>query len=408
MIIKPKGTNDIFNPENKKWQYLDNIIKDVFNVYNYEYIRTPIFEDSILFKRKNEFSEMVKKQTYDFLDKSGRSLTLRPEGTAGVIRAIVENKLYLNKNNKFYYFGPFFRYERPQKGVFREFYQFGVEVVSDKDYILDSEVILLACDIIKRLNIKFSLNINYLGNNLIRENYEKKLKEFVQSKNNLICSDCKDRFNKNLLRVLDCKVCNLKNIYKDAPKIIDYLNLDEKNYFNSILNILKENNQEYIIDPFLVRGLDYYTGVVFELKLESGQSILGGGRYDNLISELGGPSVGGIGFGAGCERIISAMNYDFLDNFSFYIISDYDTKDYAFSILNTLRKNNIKCLYDFKNRNFSKKLKDALNTNSKYIIFIKDDEVKNKTLIIKDSLKKEQITIKKDNLLDFLKEKKYV
>ncbi len=332
MIIKPKGTNDIFNPENKKWQYLDNIIKDVFNVYNYEYIRTPIFEDSALFKRKNEFSEMVKKQTYDFLDKSGRSLTLRPEGTAGVIRAIIENKLYLNKNNKFYYFGPFFRYERPQKGVFREFYQFGVEVVSDKDYILDSEVILLACDIIKRLNIKFSLNINYLGNNLIRENYEKKLKEFVQSKNNLICSDCKDRFNKNLLRVLDCKVCNLKNIYKDAPKIIDYLNLDEKNYFNSILNVLKENNQEYIIDPFLVRGLDYYTGVVFELKLESGQSILGGGRYDNLISELGGPSVGGIGFGAGCERIISAMNYDFLDNFSFYIISDYDTKDYAFSI----------------------------------------------------------------------------
>ena len=140
MIIKPKGTNDIFNPENKKWQYLDNIIKDVFNVYNYEYIRTPIFEDSILFKRKNEFSEMVKKQTYDFLDKSGRSLTLRPEGTAGVVRAIVENKLYLNKNNKFYYFGPFFRYERPQKGVFREFYQFGVEVVSDKDYILDSGV----------------------------------------------------------------------------------------------------------------------------------------------------------------------------------------------------------------------------------------------------------------------------
>ena len=408
MIIKPKGTNDLFYPENRRWEYLEKVIKDVFKIYNFEYLRTPIFEDSKLFKRENEFSEMVKKQTYDFTDKGGRLLTLRPEGTAGAIRSIVENKLYLLKKPRFYYYGPFFRYERPQKGVFREFYQFGVEAIGDKNYLLDSEIILMACEIIERLNIKYTLNINYLGNKKIREEYEKSLYKFIKNKENLICDDCKERISNNLLRALDCKTCNFKHLYDDAPRLLDYLDNDEKKYFDGILKTLKETGKKYIIDPFLVRGLDYYTGVVFELKLESGQAILGGGRYDELLKELSGPAIGGIGFGAGCERIISALNLELCNDLDFYIISDFNTKDYAFNILTKLRDANIKCEYDFLDRNFSKKLKEALSKNPSYIIFISDDEKNKNTIKIKNVKTQLQVDLKKENLLEFLKERKYV
>ena len=406
MINKQKGTYDVLPVDNKKWLLLEQIVKEVFLEYNYEFIRTPIFEATNLFKRENESSDMVKKETYDFLDKGGREITLRPEGTAGVIRAVIENKLYVDKfKNKFFYFGPCFRYERPQKGRFREFYQFGCEVLAPLDAYGDCELILIAKRIMKKLNIDVEIKINSLGGAKSKQNYTSAIKDyFVKYKDNL-CPDCLERIKTNPLRILDCKVDNSKDFFKDAPKAINYLDPNETQYLNNIKSILDSINIENKIDYKIVRGLDYYSNLVFEIVSKKTNMVLaGGGRYDNLISDLGGPTMGAIGFAFGAERVIMEMTPGVEKTYTAAVIANAKNSLYATKVCELLRDNNISLYSDFLDRNFSKKLKDALSFNPKYLIFIQDDEQISKTVSLKNCSTQSQVAVKLDELVNKIKE----
>lgn len=406
MINKQKGTYDVLPVDNKKWLLLEQIVKEVFLQYNYEFIRTPIFEATNLFKRENESSDMVKKETYDFLDKGGREITLRPEGTAGVIRAVIENKLYVDKfKNKFFYFGPCFRYERPQKGRFREFYQFGCEVLAPLDAYGDCELILVAKRIMNKLNIDVEIKINSLGGAKSKQNYTSAIKDyFIKYKDNL-CPDCLERIKTNPLRILDCKVDNSKDFFKDAPKAINYLDPNETQYLNNIKSILDSINIENKIDYKIVRGLDYYSNLVFEIVSKKTNMVLaGGGRYDNLINDLGGPSMGAIGFAFGAERIIMEMAPGVEKAYTAAVIANAKNSLYATKVCELLRDNNISLYSDFLDRNFSKKLKDALSFNPKYLIFIQDDEQISKTVSLKNCRTQSQVAVKLDELVNKIKE----
>lgn len=406
MINKQKGTYDVLPVDNKKWLLLEQIVKEVFLQYNYEFIRTPIFEATNLFKRENESSDMVKKETYDFLDKGGREITLRPEGTAGVIRAVIENKLYVDKfKNKFFYFGPCFRYERPQKGRFREFYQFGCEVLAPLDAYGDCELILVAKRIMNKLNIDVEIKINSLGGAKSKQNYTSAIKDyFVKYKDNL-CPDCLERIKTNPLRILDCKVDNNKDFFKEAPKAINYLDPNEKAYLNNIKSILDSINIENKIDYKIVRGLDYYSNLVFEIVSKKTNMVLaGGGRYDNLINDLGGPTMGAIGFAFGAERVIMEMGLGVEKAYTAAVIANAKNSLYATKVCELLRDNNISLYSDFIDRNFSKKLKDALSFNPKYLIFIQDDEQISKTVSLKNCRTQSQVAVKLDELVNKIKE----
>lgn len=402
MIKRPKGTYDLFGEDSKKWQYMESVIKKILKTYDFNYLRTPTFEETNLFKRDDEKSEMVTKQTYDFEDKSGRKITLRPENTAGAIRAIIENKLYLEKNKNFYYIGSNFRYERPQKGRFREFFQFGIEVINDRDYLVDFNVLLIASKILKTLKIKSTLLINNIGSESERAKYNKELSKYFTKYQEKLCPDCKERLSNNTLRILDCKVCSSNQFFKKAPKISDFLGKDSKEYLNKIERLLKEYKINYKYDTNLVRGLDYYSDLVFEFISSENQALCGGGRYNNLIKDLGGPDVGGIGFAFGLERLLNSFTFNDNDKLRCFIISDTLQKDYSYRVLNKIRDSNFYSKLDYSDRNFGKKLKSSLKEEPDFLIFIKDEEEKNKTVTIKNTKTQKQETIKEKDLIDYL------
>ena len=319
MIQKAKGTYDVFGEYGKKIKELEKIMNSLMEKYNYEYIRTPHFEASELFHRGvGETTDIVSKETYDFIDRGNRNMTLRPEGTAGVARSYIENKMYGDSINprKLWYYGPMYRYERPQSGRFREFYQFGVEVFGTNSPMMDAEVISIPVNFYKILGLKgIKVNINTLGDKESREAYRKALLEYFKPHLNTLCEDCRSRYEKNPLRILDCKVDADKDIMKNAPKIIDYLNDDSKSHFESVKKYLEVLGIEYTVNPNLVRGLDYYTHTVFEVEASvegfGSQNVLcGGGRYDHLVEMVGGPSTPGVGFAMGIERLMTAVDYE--------------------------------------------------------------------------------------------------
>lgn len=406
MINRQKGTYDVTPQNNQKWLFLEQTIKKVFSLYNYEYLRTPIFEATSLFKRENEASDMVKKETYDFIDKGDRPLTLRPEGTAGAIRAIIENKLYVDKlKNKFFYYGSCYRYERPQKGRFREFYQFGCEVLVNANPISDAELILLAKRIMDDLGIEVVIKINSLGGSDSKQKYTKALKTYFSKYEAELCSDCKERLNSNPLRILDCKVDNQKAFFKNPPKAIDYLNKDENTYLKQVKEILDCLGIENIIDYKIVRGLDYYSNLVFEIiSKKTGMVLAGGGRYDNLIKELGGPEQGAIGFAFGAERVVEEMTIEPEKHYDAVILASPQNGLYATKVSELLRKNNFLIYSDLNDRNFAKKLKEALLFNPRYLIFIGETEEAKRMVTIKNTITKEQKEIALDNLVSIIKE----
>ena len=314
MITKPRGTYDVLPEETKKWVKLENYLRKVSLLYNYKEIRTPMFEASEVFHRnQDDSSDMVNKETYDFLDRGNRKMTLRPEQTAPIVRAYIENKIYGDNNqHKLFYIGPNFRYENPQKGRFRQFSQFGVEALNSSSPYLDAEVIAFAVTIFKGLGLKnVKVKLNSLGDEESRNNYRDALKEYFKDELVNLCSDCKNRYEKNPLRILDCKVDKDKEIMKNVIRIKDYLNETSKNHFQSVLETLDNMNIEYVIDDYLVRGLDYYSHTVFEIEADiegfGSQNVLGaGGRYDKLVSDLGGPVTPAVGFAFGLERLLLA------------------------------------------------------------------------------------------------------
>ena len=420
MIQKPKGTYDVNSEYGRKVLYLEDLLKALMEKYNYEYVRTPLFESSELFHRGvGETSDIVTKETYDFTDRGERNMTLRPEGTAGVVRSFIENKMYGRADMpvKTWYYGPMYRYERPQSGRFREFYQFGVEVFGTSSPLMDAEVISIPVRFYELLGLKnIKVNINSLGDQESRKNYREALIEYFKPYIDDLCEDCQARFLKNPLRILDCKVDADKDIMKNAPKMIDYLNDVSKKHFEDVQKYLDALEIEYNIDTSIVRGLDYYTHTVFEVEASvegfGSQNVLGaGGRYDNLVENLGGPKTPGVGFALGLERLITALDFEKINlidenSIDVYVVPMSELEnDYAISLLDHLRMNGFKADMDYMARNFKSNFKQADRLNSKYVVLVGDEETKTGVLTIKDNKTKEEYKIKEEELIEFFDDK---
>lgn len=416
MIQKPKGTNDVYDNFGRKILYIRNLVENIAKTYNYDYFRTPTFERTELFKRGvGDTTDIVEKETYDFIDKGGRSMTLKPEGTASIVRSIIENKLYVNGINKAWYFMPMFRYERPQAGRLREHFQFGFECFGSIDPMTDAEIISIPVKILKTLGLKnVKVNINSLGDTLSRNNYRNALKEYFKDHLDELCEDCKTRYERNPLRIIDCKVDSNLDIIKNAPIILDYLTDEDKDYFESVKKYLKVLDIDFIVNPRIVRGLDYYTHTVFEITAEiegfGSQNVLcGGGRYNNLFEALEGPKVGAVGFGMGIERLINALDMEnikiddkVIDAYVCYISEN--EKDYAFNLLHYLRSNNIKSDMNYLNRGLKGQFKEADNNNARFVIIIGEEEKNSNVLTIKNNITMNEYKIKKEEIVKFIRE----
>ena len=419
MLQKPKGTYDIYGDRALEQLYFKKLVEALMDKYNAKYFETPIFESSELFHRGvGETTDIVSKETYDFKDRGDRNLTLRPEGTAGIVRCFIENKLYAeNLPLKAWYLGPMFRYERPQAGRYREFYQFGFEAFGSVEPMMDAEVIGIACNLFKILGLKgVSVNINTLGDKESREKYRQALLDYFKPYLNDLCEDCQRRYEKNPLRILDCKVDGDKDIMKSAPKMTDYLNEESKKHFEKVQEYLEAMGIDYKVNSNIVRGLDYYTHTVFEVVADiegfGAQNVLaGGGRYDHLVENIGGPSVPGVGFAVGLERLFLALQAEKIDIREIvcpdvYIFSAADEqKSYVLSVANDLRMSGFNVEIDYNSRNFKSNFKQADKMNVKYIIIIGEEEVNSKILTVKNNETKEEYKVKLDELIEFLDEK---
>ena len=410
-ITKPKGTYDVLPSDSWKWTRLETVIRKVSKLYNFKEIRTPIFESGELFHRNSDTSDMVTKETYDFVDRGGRNNTLRPEGPAGVVRAYIENKMYAEQSvQKLFYMGPNFRYERPQKGRYRQFSQFGVEAIGSDSPLMDVEVILFAATVLKALGLKgVKVRINSIGDEESRNLYRTALVDYFTKYQEELCGDCKNRLEKNPLRILDCKVDNNKEFFANAPKIGDYLNETSKNHFNKVLEALKEVGLPYEINPNLVRGLDYYCHTVFELEAEiegfGAQNVLGGGgRYDKLVGELGGPQTPCVGMAFGMDRLLLAMESEGLlkelnDYIHLYIISIGDRARLTTErLLYTLRMGGLMCDADYQNKGIKGQFKQADKMNARFTAILGDEELDNFVINLKNNETDEQVTIPLNDL----------
>ena len=385
--------------------------------YNYGFIRTPIFESTELFHRGvGDTTDIVSKETYDFVDRGERNMTLRPEGTAGVVRSYIENKMYGDANQpiKLYYNGTMYRYERPQSGRDRELTQFGVEVLGSSDPAMDAEVISVAVNIFKMLGLKgVKVKINSLGDTESRNNYRDALVEYFKPHMSELCPDCNERLNKNPLRILDCKFDANLDVIKNAPTILDYLNEDSKNRFEDVQNYLEVLDIDYEVDPKIVRGLDYYCHTVFEIEATvkdfgSNNVLAGGGRYDTLVSNLGGPETPGIGFACGLGRLINALKLENielpinnqLDAFVLYV--NNAEKEYAMALTQDLRMNGFRVETDTMGRALKGQFKQADRLNPKYLIILNSDDLVAGEIQVKDNLTKEVAMVKEAEIDDYL------
>ncbi len=412
MIQKPKGTLDIYDKEGSIYNYIYNCAQEVMDNYNFEFIKIPTFEETSLFYRGvGEGTDIVNKETYDFIDKGERKMTLRPEFTAGVIRSYIENKMYAEQNvKKLWYFGSAFRYERPQNGRYREFTQFGVEVLGVRNPFMDAEVISLAYRFLSSIGISnMKVKLNTLGDKASRQSYREVLYDYLKKDYDNLCDTCKDRLERNPLRILDCKYDNERDYIKNAPKTLDYLNDESKKYFEEVKNALECLDIPYIVDTSLVRGLDYYSDTVFEIicdyeELGKANTICAGGRYDGLVELLDGPKTPGVGFAMGLERIIIMLKemevfipIDRLHSFVMNLEGSY----LAYQIIDDLRSSGFSCETDYTGKNMKGLWKLVDKYNPQYIIIIGEDEVKGDYVTIKDNDTKEEVKVKISELLDY-------
>ena len=415
MITKPKGTYDVYGIDAKKREYVNEIIKGICQKYNFVNVETPVFEDSSLFHRSaGETSDLVSKETYDFKDRGDRNLTLRPEGTAGIVRWFIENKLYGNMTEpvKVYYNEKMYRYERPQSGRNREFTQFGVEMIGSDDIASDVEVISLCYNIFNLLGLDAVIKINTLGDRESREKYHDALTNYLKPHIKDLCEDCQRRFETNPLRILDCKIDGDKDIIKNAPKIADYLNEESLNRYNKLkeeLDLLEINYEE---NTNLVRGLDYYNHVVFEINVNidgiDTLAIGGGGRYNNLVESLDGPSVPAVGFAIGFDRLMMCLdmahvNIPVNNDVDVYIMYVSDTeKDTALYIVQNLRLNGFTTEMDYLGKGLKAQFKAADRFNAKYLVILNDKDLEDMMVNVKDNVTKEEEKVNINDLSDYL------
>lgn len=406
MITKPKGCYDVTGDVARKYQKICEVVSAYAKIYNYKYIRTPLFESTELFKRGvGDTTDIVQKETYDFTDRGGRSFTLRPEGTAGVARNFIEDKLYGNQSSvvKEFYIGTMYRYERPGLGRNREFTQFGVECLGSDDEMMDAEVISFSYNILKELGLDVTVKINNLGSVEDRENYKKALVEYLTPHINDLCEDCQNRIKTNPLRILDCKVDDQSEILKNAPSILDYHSKESNDRFNKILTYLDYLDIDYEVDNTLVRGLDYYDYMVYELKLNDSLALGGGGRYNHLVKNLGGPEVPAVGFACGIERIINEMNDESLNNINVYVMCVNDEEKIKANIITQdLRLNNIICETNVMGKSLKSQFKEADNMNAKNLIILNSEDLSKGLVTVKDNVTKEEVKVPEDEIIDYI------
>lgn len=385
MIQKPKGTKDLLPIDTVKWQMVENKIKNVLDNYAFNEIRVPVFEHTELFLRGvGETTDVVQKEMYTFNDKGGRSITLRPEGTAGVVRAYIENGMAsLPTPVKLWYGITAYRYENVQKGRLREFHQIGAEVIGTENFMADVELITMANEIFNTLNIKnIKLEINSIGCPTCRAKYQQVLKEYIKENIEHYCGDCKNRLEKNPMRILDCKASICKEKNEDAPVIVDYLCDDCKAHFENVKEYLNECNIQFEINPKIVRGLDYYTKTVFEfIDEEDGLTVLGGGRYDGLVKELEGQDTPAVGFALGMERLLELYDrYNEKQELPrpeiFVATIGDEANKYATKLVQKLRANNKYAVKDITGKGLNAQFKYANKIGAKYVITLGDDEIK--------------------------------
>lgn len=406
-ISKQKGTKDIFFDDVKIWQFIEDKIREIGKVYNLSEIRTPVFEATELFQRGvGNDTDVVNKEMYTFIDKGGRSITLRPELTAGVVRSYIENGFASEATPlKFWYAQNMYRYEKMQKGRYREFKQYGVEIFGSESYLADLEAIMISRELFKRIGMldQVTLNINSIGCKECRSKYIEVLKEYIKPHLDKMCETCKVRYDKNPMRIIDCKEEKCQEILKNIPYITDYLCKDCKKDFENLKKCLEEVNIPYVVDKKIVRGLDYYNKTVFEYSSDKLNLALGGGgRYDTLVETLGGNHTPAVGFGLGLDRIQLVLKESQIyikDEYNFDIyfaaLSDY-SYPIILKLVNELRNKNISCDYDICKRSFKSQLKYADKQKARYVAIIGEDEIKEGKCSIKDLVTGKQIDTKLD------------
>ena len=412
-----KGTYDLLPDDLKNFEDLEDSFRIILDLYGYKLMKTPVFEYAGVFKKENDTSDMVTKEMYTFSPNDKDLYTLRPEGTAGIVRSVIQNKLYTNELPlKLAYIEEMFRHERPQKGRQRQFTQMGIENIGDKSPMIDAEVIALGYNYIKLVGLKnIKVLINTLGDAKSRNDYSVALKEYFKEYENDLCVDCKNRLNKNPLRILDCKIDREKDYVKKAPKMFDYLTNEAKEYFEKVKSYLDTLNIPYIVDDNLVRGLDYYTDTVFEVvstdtSAGAQATVFAGGRYDSLVEELGGPSLSGIGFAIGMERLlILAKAEDALasieEYIDCYVIDMTKSSNYALEVAQCLRDNFYTTELNYYDRSMKSQFKSSDRKKALYVVILGEDELNNKTVTIKNTLTKEQNTISFNDLISYLEER---
>lgn len=407
-IQKPKGTQDLLPGVVEKWQYIENKARDICARFNYKEIRSPIFENTELYQRGvGETTDIVEKEMYTFLDKGDRSMSLRPEGTAGVVRAYVENKLYGEPDiAKLYYIGPMFRYEQPQAGRYRQFHQFGIEAFGSTDPSLDAEVVAMGYLFYKELGLKgVRVEINSVGNPAVRAVYREKLQQFFAPVKEQLCKDCQSRYDRNPMRILDCKKDQQFGV--GAPSILDYLDEECSVHFAKVQQHLTDMGVEYEINPRMVRGLDYYTHTAFEYKcagIGAIDTISGGGRYNGLVEQIGGDDQPGVGFGLGMERVLLVLEAQGVDipagrPLDAYLIGMGEQAEAVVAkLLFQLRAAGLTAEKDYQGRKMKAQMKSADRMNARYVAILGDDELAKGVISLKNMANGEQEQVELDQL----------
>ena len=412
MISVLKGMKDRHSDDVKKYDFIVDTAKKVFSKYGFERIITPILEETELFRRSvGDETDVVSKEMYEFKDKGNRSVSMRPEGTAGVVRAYLEAGLHKSDPIvKWFYNGPMYRYEAPQKGRYREFHQVGAEIFGIRSPYLDAEIIRMGCEFLEKLGITgLTVEINSLGNIESRKKYIENLKAFMAERLDKLSEDSKKRYEKNPLRALDSKDKGDQEEFKDAPKLYDYLDEESKKYFEDTKKYLELLNIKYVENSKLVRGLDYYSDTVFEIKsdkLGAQATVLAGGRYDRLLEILDNVKIPAIGFAAGMERIAMLMDENLIGNKEngVYIVYFDDTKEYFIKTLEELRKNDIKASFDYNPKSFGAQMKKANKINAEYVLILGEEEQKENVVTLKKFSTGEQEKYSLDKVIEIVKD----
>jgi histidyl-tRNA synthetase len=391
LISAIKGTKDILPKEAKKWQKVEAVAKRIFELYGYREIRTPVFEATELFERGTGLTtDIVTKEMYTFTDKGGRSLTLRPEYTPSIVRSIIENRLYLKPEHlRFYYIGPMFRYDKPQKGRFRQFHQMDIEVFGEEDPAIDAEIVEMAGAMLSELGVlETETLVNSIGCKNCRPSYLKDLRSQAKKVEQSLCPDCQRKMVTNPLRIFDCKNESCQEISRTFPEIIDYLCAECKEHFGQFCSYLELYGIKYTVEPRLVRGLDYYTKTAFEVispKLGAQNAIIGGGRYDYMVEEFGGPELCGIGFAVGMERLISVVPFvEEKENFLYLAYLGDEAKKVGMQLARFLRREEVECLIEYKDRSLKNHLSRANKLGAAWVLIVGEDEVKKERYQLKE------------------------